>query len=279
MGETAYFEAHKTLSNMLQPQHAYNVEFSETGDRGQGWCFGVPTGIVPTQWPRSRVNGLPMAHIFTCWVPAEYRTKGEGLVAVALFQADDHAADTVDGVAEADEADAGPFWASLLAYATGQHPQEIYLEDILDGGWALLWLTEAEFRGPAAAPPAAEAGIFPDYDGEDGGSAYAAHEPARFVQLVAREADPNVGKAVSRYPDEKAPDAYIPMGSEKGQALGLEEMPWSCTHFGGTFSPSYQGEPDISPFYLEFDESAGGANLATGVAQIDLLNDTLDWSR
>ena len=273
---------------MTPLQHAYDVEFSENGDQGQGWCFGAPAGIAPSQWPRSRVNGLPMAHVFTLRVPAEYRTKSEELIAISLFQADDHAADTVDGVAEtiemqelpeeANESDeAGPFWASLLEYATGRHPQERYLEDLIDGGWAVLWLTEAEFRGPAGMPPAEAVGVFPEYDSSDGTSAYIAPTAPQYVELVVRTGDPNVGKEPKEFPDEAAGE-YVPMYSGKGQALGLDKLFFGKTHFGGTSSPC-QGEPDTSPFYLEFDEQFGGANLGgDGVAFIDLLNDRLDWA-
>ena len=270
---------------MAPLQHAYDVEFSENGDHGQGWCFGAPAGIAPAQWPRSRVNGLPMAHVFTVLVPSEYRTKGEDLVAIALFQADDHVADVVEGVAdtieiqelseEADESE--PFWASLLEYATSRHPQESYLEDLIDGGWAVVWLTETEFRGPAAMPPAQAVGVFPDYDSSDGTSAYAPQNDRQYVRLVVRAADPNVGKMPEEFPS-KAAGEYVPMYSEKGQELGLNKLFWGKVHFGGTSSPC-QGEPDTSPFYLEFDETLGGANLGgDGVAFVDLLNDRLDWA-
>lgn len=273
---------------MTLPQHAYDIEYLENGDEGQGWCSGEPAGITTAQWPRSRVNGLPMAHVFTILVPTEYRTKGEELVAISLYHSSDYVADNVAGVADtiemqelSDEADnsdeAGPFWAALLEYANGQHPQELYLEDLLDAGWAVIWLTEAELRGPAVLPPPEAIGTFPGYDSWDGTSAYAEQSERTYVKLVVREHDPNVGKEPAEFPS-KTEGEYVPMYSEKGKEMGLDELFWGKAHFGGTSSPC-QGEPDTSPFYLEFDEALGGANLGgDGVAFIDLLNDKLDWS-
>lgn len=265
---------------MTNPTVAYDLEFSAI-NQGVGWCFGAPPGLTAAQWPRSRVNGLPMAHLFTCTVPEEYRTKGPELVALALFQADDHVADEVAGVAEVLDGEAvpaaTPFWQALQAYAAARHPQECYGEDEIGGGWVWIWLTSAEFGGPATVPPDAAVGVFPGYDSADGTSAYVSAQPAEYLALTARTNDPNVGKRpVGFYKNN--PDAYIRLFSEQGQALGLDQLFFGKNHFGGTSSPS-QGEPDVSPLYLEFDERLGGANLGgDGVAQLDLLSDKLVWA-
>ncbi|NOQ72989.1 MAG: hypothetical protein GQ574_13350 [Crocinitomix sp.] len=82
---------------MKELTKAFNIEFSDSNNN-EGWANGRPPGLKTIQWPRSRVNGLPMAHIWTFLVPEEYRVKGENYIAISLFQADDHVADEVKGV-------------------------------------------------------------------------------------------------------------------------------------------------------------------------------------
>ncbi|NJM55346.1 MAG: hypothetical protein HC841_05030 [Verrucomicrobiae bacterium] len=57
----------------------------------QGWCFGLPPGITPTQWPLDRRTGQPMRHMFTLLLPEGYRCKGPNLVAIAMFDSFWHA--------------------------------------------------------------------------------------------------------------------------------------------------------------------------------------------
>ncbi|RSN70992.1 hypothetical protein [Actinomadura sp. WAC 06369] len=77
------------------PRTAYDIEFDDEGRDGH--AFGRPPGLRPEQWPRSRVNGLPMAHLFTVRVPEEYRCAGGDLAGLSVFQSDDHVADAVEG--------------------------------------------------------------------------------------------------------------------------------------------------------------------------------------
>lgn len=69
-------------------KEAYDLELTDN-NHGQGWAYGRPVGITTDQWPRSRSNGLPMAHLWTILVPEAYRVKGQDLVAISFFQADD----------------------------------------------------------------------------------------------------------------------------------------------------------------------------------------------
>lgn len=64
--------------------NAYDIIISETGK--DGWCGGMPPGIKPAQWCRSRKSGLPMKHLFTVRVPEEYRARGKTFVAISVFQ-------------------------------------------------------------------------------------------------------------------------------------------------------------------------------------------------
>lgn len=264
-------------------KQAYDLELTDN-DHGCGWAFGRPVGISTEQWPRSRINGLPMAHLWTILVPEAYRAKGKDLVAISLFQADDAFEDRVDGVedvinksAEADASGATAFWSSLNRYANNRHPQEIYLEDIIGGGWVLLWLTKEEFEGEMTALPNKEDCIYPDYEMEAwSGTCFVKDQPAKFVEQTVRINDPNIGKSLNEWLDEDDEDAYIPMFSEKGEALKLDRF-HAKTHFGGTANP-IQAMPEFSPFYIEFEEMLGDANMGGGNGQIDLLNNEFDWA-
>ena len=225
-----------------------------------------------------------MAHIWTFRVPEEYRVKGEGYVAISLFQADDHVANPVEGVREViagerqiNEPHAQTFWDSLQEYQQNRHPMEIYLEDIICGGWALIWLTQEEFEAGSTELPKQEQCTFPGYKSYDGTSCFAQDLPSRYVQLSMREGDPNIGRMLEDFPDESDENAYISMFSQKGKELDLQKKFFGKTHFGGTANP-VQATPKFSPFYIEFEEAFGKANMGGGNGQIDLLNDQLDWA-
>ncbi|MGO2624800.1 MAG: hypothetical protein ACTH9C_08310 [Psychrobacter sp.] len=262
---------------------AFDLELTDK-DHGQGWAFGRPVGITTDQWPRSRIHGLPMAHLWTILVPEAYRVKGKDLVAISFFQAEDAFEDRVDGVedmltnsTEMNNIDANDFWASLSCYVNHRHPQETYLEDTIGGSWALIWLTKDEFEGKPTPLPNKENSIHPDYEVDEWGSTcFAKDAPAQFIQHVVRTDDPNVGKVLDEWPNEDDVNAYIPMFSEKGEALKLNRF-HAKNHFGGTANP-IQAMPEFSPFYIEFEEEFGDANMGGGNGQIDLLNDQFDWA-
>jgi len=268
---------------MQVPNKAFDLEFANENQQ-QGWVFGQPSGMATMAWPRSRVNGLPMAHIWTFLVPEQYRVKGSNFVAIALFQADDHVADRVEGVAHViatgqlqSAQNAQPFWEGLAQYANNKHPMEIYMEDIIDGGWALIWLTEAEFFAAPTAIPNKSLAVPPHYSIKEGANPYNATKPPKYIQIVERLNDPNIGKRLEDFPDEEDENAYIAMFSDKGEALGLEDLFFGKTHFGGTANP-VQATPEFSPFYIEFEEGFGNANMGGGNGQIDLQNHQLDWA-
>src|SRR3954451_457441 len=78
------------------PASTFSIAFDDDGP--DGWSGGQPPGVTPAQWPRSRVNGLAMTHLFTLRVPESYRVQGPEFVAVALFQSGDDACGSVPGV-------------------------------------------------------------------------------------------------------------------------------------------------------------------------------------
>ncbi len=53
--------------------------------RQQGWCFGLPPGITPEQWPLDPNNGFPLNHGFTLLLPEDYRIYGPEIVALSFF--------------------------------------------------------------------------------------------------------------------------------------------------------------------------------------------------
>ena len=48
-------------------------------------------------------------------------------------------------------------------------------------------------------------------------------------------------------------------------------------HLGGTMRPC-QAVPEMSPFYIEFEEYFGGYNFGTGNAQLDFKDMKFDWA-
>ena len=66
---------------MQLPKHAYDIEMltrSADGGAGShhGWCFGLPPGISPQQWPLDPRSGYPLMHGFTLLLPDDYRVHG-----------------------------------------------------------------------------------------------------------------------------------------------------------------------------------------------------------
>ncbi|WP_250203823.1 hypothetical protein [Escherichia coli] len=70
--------------------HAYDLTLlphpiRENMPRQQGWCFGLPPGITPEQWPLDPNNGFPLNHGFTLLLPEDYRIYGPEIVALSFF--------------------------------------------------------------------------------------------------------------------------------------------------------------------------------------------------
>ena len=148
------------------PKRAYDVEMltrpvDRTAGSDHGWCFGLPPGILPQQWPIDPRSGYPLMHGFTLLLPEDYRVRGPELVALSFFAtAPDHLVE-VDGVDElADivetaepeppsDPDLVPFWEARRR----QHPRLFRMRDMLDCSYAVILLTREEFDGPLCQPP------------------------------------------------------------------------------------------------------------------------------
>lgn len=268
-----------------------------------GWACGDGPAITAEQWPRGTTTGLPMWHALTVEVPEEYRRQGPDLVAVSFFQGQCQFAEPNPDVLAlrhgsplTTEQTADPFLVQFAESLRHEHPRLRHMVDIIDGEFALIWLTREELAGPRSAPP-------PDVrlpgrrliDEDYGPNAWDCYpEDALDVWLGVREGDANVGKPPEEFggydpagnPVENGPFAH---GGYRVQAYGEAEDPeqrawigWldehaGRSHFGGT-SFHVQAVPDgLGPHYLEIEEFSH-LNFGGGNCQIDLENDVFDWA-
>ncbi len=129
----------------------------------QGWCFGLPPGISPEQWPLDRGNGYPLMHGFTLLLPPDYRVHGADLIAISFFATppdfnDGGPAEIDEIVRWADTMDTPPERADLLSIWHTMDEQArddklFFMEDILGCRYAVRLLTQDEFDGPLCLPP------------------------------------------------------------------------------------------------------------------------------
>ncbi|PJN31220.1 hypothetical protein CG717_15665 [Streptomyces sp. CB02613] len=263
-----------------------SIEIDLPGARVAGWCGGRAPGIGAASWPRSPVTGLPMIHVITLELPEDYRRKGDDLVAVSFFQADDHVADDIEGVDEllagtapTPEQAADPFLAAVAATAAARHPRQQDLEDMIGGAHALIRLTAEEFAAPRIDPPA---DIRPDGLGDRysrGQNAWDDSAPETTVWIGERTGDPNTGLAPAE-DGEDGEGGYVDAWSSDDEDL---EAFWSSvegvSHLGGTVMPC-QGLPDgLTPYVFELEDGVGGVNFGGGNAQIDLESGVFDWAQ
>jgi len=233
-----------------------------------GWIGGDGPGIDPQTWPRSPINGLPMVHIITLRLPADYQRRGPEFPAISFFAGEGQFAADDDEV----EPDAGSDDPFLVQLADAEpHPQFRLLTDIIDGHWGLLWLTEDEFARRTPVPADVRVGDEHTSDDDEGVNAWDDAFDEVTVWLAARD-DPNAGVAPTE-DDDTAYDGnwYTDDDSPLARANGR------C-HLGGT-TFCVQAVPEgLTPYYLELEEF-GPLNFgAGGNAQIDLESDTFDWA-
>lgn len=280
---------------------------------GQGWCFGLPPGLRPEQWPLDPHTGVPMMHGFTLLLPEDYRVHGPDLVAVSFFATapdgfDGSPMDGPEGMAEAVTSEAPPSDPALRPYwerAQRSHPRLTRMEDILGCAFGTILLTAEEFAGPPCRPPAPVdsplAAGAPALDWLSRGSA-AAYEAfnARLAPPVAaddpflihrpirwqpRASDPNAGKPPRESWDGTPPDSgyesYFYWLDGKVEVENWREHDWAAghapMHIGGTMRP-VQAIPEFSPYYIEFEEDFGGYNFGGGNAQLDFKEMKFDWA-
>lgn len=300
---------------------AYDIEIlTRRADRGSadhhGWCYGLPPGIGPEQWPLDPANGYPLQHGFTLRLPEDYRCHGPGIVAVSFFASPFDLNDggpivrapairaALTAPQAPDDPDLLPFWRAERT----AHPRLYRFEDGIGIAFAALLLTQQEFDGPLCPPPRLDPNPYrdalepPDWLTLGSAAAYWAfagymrcvqdtfgEEPAaeldenRALRLTPRAHDPNAG----RTPFDQflhAPTDYVhpdfPMVGEAGEETYREDD-WRrdhhSNHVGGTMRPS-QWVPRFSPYYVEFDEELGGFNFGGGNAQLDVRDMKFEWA-
>ena len=283
-----------------------------------GWCFGVPPGIPPRQWPLDPVSGHPLMHGFTLLLPEDYRVHGPDIVALSFFAT---AADRNDGGAETDPAlaaavlasgDAPPSDPDLAAFwhfGRDAHPRLFRMTDILGYAYAAILLTRAEFDGASCAPPRMDGNRFlarserpawleagtgavygrryfpsPENAPEKHGGGPADAVPVnRALRWTARANDPNAGKAPreggsAEETGYQSPHYWIDDRIEKEN---YREHSWVAGHKPdhiGGTMRPVQGIPEFSPYYVEFEEYLGGYNFGGGNAQLDFRDMKFDWA-
>ena len=240
-----------------------------------GWTGSAGPAIAPELWPRGELTGLPMFHALTLRLPAEYRRRGADLTAISFFQGEGE-------FAEARTSSTGlrrllpcldPFERS--ARRASDHPRLERRTDILDGQFALIWLTDDEFsRGPVAPP--ADVRREGEHEAEDGGpNAWDIEEPTTEVWLVERE-DPNAGRVPVDAEEGRQDSDYTQPYTDDAVLHPWAEA-FATSHLGGTAFPSQAMPEGLTSFYLELEELPG-MNFGGGNAQLDLDSETFDWA-
>lgn len=192
-----------------------------------GWIGSAGPGIDSSTWPRGTQTGLPMFHALTLLLPPAFRRQGPDFPAVAIFQGEGQ-------FATARVAGAGdPFDADVAG--SRDHPQLQRRTDVIDGQFALVWLTQAEFDAGPTAPPGDTRRPGEHTATDEGPNAWDVLEPTLEVWLLDR-LDPNAGQAPVEPLDAAETRGYVsPLGEDFDLAQWAEEL--APSHLGGTCLP------------------------------------------
>jgi hypothetical protein len=288
-----------TLEPTVDPSHSAVV----------GWCFGLPPGISPEEWPLDPASGYPLQHGFTLKLPSHFQVHAPGIVAISFFgAAPDHCdggPTTTEGVAEVIEnADnAPPSDPDLLALwnqAKTAHKRLHRTIDILGCHYAVIPLTADEFHGrPCPVPDTIDnqhlAQTARPQWLQMGGAAQVIAYPQSQNAVFPLEKN-FLYKAIGGLPEARV-DYSIPIvlrsrKADRNAGRTPEdpdyERPYGPSgthdwakdlgqcHLGGTMFP-YQHPPQVGPCYLEFPEYFGNFNFGSGNAQLDLKTFAFYW--
>ena len=283
-----------------------------------GWVFGLPRGIATSQWPLDPATGAPLQHGFTLLLPQDYRCHAPEIVGLSFFATsateDDGGVrgreDFARMIAEPTEAlPEEDLWRPYWRQARGVHPRTHRLTDIVGHHYALVLLTADELAGETTQPPdlSALSGRRPDWMTKGGARAFydlsrvpAPNPLEALATQFKHRADPrptdrlDANKALRwelRAEDPNAGKKPMEDWHGKGTASGyidpldpdndFEERAWTkghkANHIGGTMRP-VQAVPDVSPFYVEFEEQFGGYNFGGGNAQLDFQLMRFHWA-
>jgi hypothetical protein len=256
------------------PTRAYNLELQHQeggpGEKSHGWCFGLPPGISPGQWPLDPLTGYPLVHGFTLRLPADYRCHGPDIAGFSFFACCSEHSDggttpdeKIQAVMTGSAAPADqrylPFWTSVQK----SHPRLARMTDILDDNYAVILLTEGELNGPLCRPPDTAAAralscheapnwlkigngrpFFGSQVGSSeaqrhylfkvlGGAPDARLDWNRALRWSARAADPNAGKAPQDpFTGNKSAGYQQPYYYESGtvSAANFRKHDWTADH-------------------------------------------------
>jgi len=151
--------------NCALPVQAYNIELlhedGRTGPESHGWCFGLPPGISPEQWPLDPSTGYPLVHGFTLRLPPYYRCHGSDIAGLSFFAC---CSEHGDGGTVLDEAiqaamvgaaaPADPRYLPFWTAAQNSHRRlSRMIDDVFEYSYAVILLTEAELDGPLCRLP------------------------------------------------------------------------------------------------------------------------------
>lgn len=270
-----------------------------------GWVCGRPPGITSSQWPLSMKTGFALRHAFTLRVPASYRVQGESFVALSLFVEDPdyqappslmHLPEVIQGF-EPQRIPEEPYqflWKHFIVPA----PHSYRMKDVWGREYVLIWHTEDQFLGPLCDPPdlksepLLQASLEPMWLRQGaceflkttkildkyGHSLKALNtsltQMAYPVEMRLRQMDPNVGQPPTS--DLQQDKSYTSLWSLQGNALGLGRFVGQ-THFGGTLG-AIEPSVRLSPYYLEIEAHFCALHGGSGVGQIDLQLNQVDWS-
>lgn len=240
-----------------------------------GWTGSLGPGVRWEQWPRSLNTGLPMMHVLTLWLPGDFQRRGPQFPGIAIFAGEGQFADNSKSpIPSAESTD--PFLRDLAA--TEDHPGLLRRRDVIDGEFAILWLTDDELAAGPTAPRADVRAAGEHMDDSEGTNAWDIVEPTIDIWLIPR-VDPNAGKApVELWGDEVGADGYINPSAGGSSLSDWAEPLFAISHLGGTAFP-VQAMPDgLTPWYLELEEISGLNFGGGGNAQFDLESDTFDWA-
>lgn len=179
-------------------------------------------------------------------------------------------------------------------HAANTHPRLHRMTDILDYHYAVILLTADEINGPETSPPnlpmrdgakpewmtqGAAVNLESDADKNLGVVPEKRIDWNLAIKFVPRADDPNAGQSpVEDYGDSPISSGYVsPYDHDNEYALHAWAENHAAQHIGGTMHP-VQSTPEMSPFYIEFEEYFGGYNFGTGNAQLDFRDMKFDWA-
>ncbi|MEG2267189.1 MAG: hypothetical protein RSA84_22160 [Acinetobacter sp.] len=235
----------------------------ENMPRQQGWCFGLPPGITPEQWPLDPNNGFPLNHGFTFLLPEDYRIYGPEIIALSFFSvAREHndggtpCTEEVLNVFEHFDHSAPPEDHDLYLFWLAEkqrHPRLFRMEDSLGCSYAVILLTLQEFDGPFCEPPE----LIPNYYRDQ-------QEAPAWI---------SVGNAFNYFQDSVRPTdtpesnfVYRKLGTIPEQSLAFN-LAISCQPRtfdpNAGISPTESNDTEYQSIYFFYEDTAGNSQCGT----------------